>query len=79
MIFQIDFNHENDDETLKQVATSTENANEYNNFFVDLATCEDLQKLVNKVNEIKNTKYPKEYVALVDFTDKPFIYFDNDN
>ena len=75
MIIQIDFNHEVDDDTLKQLASFVENTDEYDAYFIEITTIDELQQLMKKVNELKTSPVP--YCALINFVDEPIIFFDN--
>lgn len=76
MKFEIDFNHNDcrDDKLLVDNGAKLEHFTEYDAYFIELNTFEELEELLKKIN--KNRSIQDSFNALVTF-DSPMIFLDN--
>jgi len=79
MIFEIAFNHKDDNDTKSFYesigATLNDKNEEYNFYEIELKPFEELEKLMKKINlKYKGNKF--EYSVVLSF-DNPCIYLDN--
>lgn len=72
MKFEIDFNRENDDETLKDLGAKLVHYDEHSQYEIEINSFEELETLLQKVDSIKKDIYS----AIISF-DPPCIYLDN--
>lgn len=77
MKFEINFNKENDDETLMLIGAKEESTNStkyppFERYVIDLNSFEELETLLAKVSKIKKD----EYSAIINF-DNPTIFLDS--
>lgn len=73
MKFQIDFNRESNDGLLEELGAKLTTREEYYYHEIDFKTFEELEKFIEKVQEITG-----EYYSLVISNDPMSIYLDKD-
>lgn len=83
MKFEVDFNHNipNDYKILKELGAVLEDTGStkyppFEVFVIELESFEDLDKLLQKVNELTGSSRVLDYSAVVSF-DPPAIFFDD--
>lgn len=72
MKFKIDFNNENDDDTLDLFSDYEDTHEKRIKYYVELPYFSNLEQLIKNISQYKN----KKYQALIDFdSETPIIYF----